>query len=105
MSDTSIVARFVHAGRNCLVRSSLSFHCGYVETKREEHYHKYLDEGLDCEEPTFSGKIEEKWFIGFDSGHWCDNPSTQSAEAVTERTKKFAEELVVIEEMWDVMGK
>lgn len=104
MANT-LVHQFVYEGRICLIRKtdfrspfSSPFHCGYVEATHDVGYDAYM--GIECEEPTFSGEfdsIKGKFFIGFDSGHCDDTPKTQSLEAVTKRTKKFAKELISLE--------
>jgi len=86
--------------RMCLViyMYSKGNHNGYVESRLMKDY-DYYDELT--EEPTFSGKIEEvigKYFIGFDTCHSHDTEESQSLERVIDRTRKFAESLIIEED-------
>lgn len=114
--DGSIVDIFYHAGRICVIRyrdmgEGYRFHNGYVSVLPEHNGLDYSDQltpGVDIistiqsEEMTYSGEIRhieiprDTWFFGFDTAHaWdFDNPARQTFNAVSDRTKILAEELV-----------
>ena len=106
MSEKSRIMKIFWVGsRMCVVIKIMhlssylnGYHNGYVESKFKFGYDPY-----DCvnEEATFAGElgdIEGKWFIGFDTVHIRDCDTNQTLESVIERTKIFAQDIIVMED-------
>lgn len=81
-----------------------SWRCGYVESNKTGNYDSYYKYGID-EEPTFGigplKNIEDKKFIGFDANHLYDHehPELVTLEAMKLRLKRFAEQIIIAEEI------
>ena len=75
---------FEHKGHECVcVFNMLGFRCGYVSVKEDKDYVTY---DIDCHGGlTFNGELpyeygqKEKYFIGFDCGHFCDYQNKEQA--------------------------
>lgn len=101
VSEADIAKEFNHVGFTCLVIAAPvdNAYNGYIKLadSRKELYdvdYESLNPEVEREELTFSGEINDRgFFVGFDTLHVNDTPETQTVDAVTERTKRLAEEL------------
>ena len=110
MPEFKIVEIFKHRRRICVViaaslSKSMNFHNGYVSMLSKNSgrdYSEFYGKNLP-EEPTFSGDLDfyrkseiplGTWFMGFDTAHIWDTSTTQSLDAVIQRTKDLADVMI-----------
>ena len=79
--DAQVVARFEHAGLDCVVLNMRDRHyCGYVNTPFDGHYEEFQNYS-DVHGGLTYGLDENDW-IGFDTAHAFDQPMTALGRAL-----------------------
>ena len=86
--------------------SSGQYHNGYVSCRPSSgqvNYEKTYSK-INADEATYDGFLGKEWdsdkiphdmyFLGFDSVHSWNNPTNNNRYAVTERAKKFADDMI-----------
>ena len=75
---------FEYKGHECvIIFNCLGSRCGYVSVNEDKDYDEW---NIDCHGGlTFNGELpydyghKEKYFIGFDCGHYCDYQNKEQA--------------------------
>lgn len=80
--EARVVARFEHAGLECLVLNMYDSHyCGYVKTPFDGHFEEFNK--LVNVHGGLSYGVDERGWLGFDTAHAFDVPTTEFGETLS----------------------